>query len=326
MKSAVIIMNLGSPIDTTPASVRAFLKEFLSDRRVIEVPKLIWFIILHCIILVFRTPKVVKAYQKIWLSEGSPLRVTTQQQVIKLQQQLSARMGDEAPVVRYAMTYTGPSIAQVVGELNQQGIEHILVLPLYPQYSATTVGSIYDQISAIVSQSRNIPQIHVIKSYYQYSLYIEALAYSVKEVWDESGKADHLLMSFHSIPQSYSDKGDPYFYECMKTANLLAEKLGLTESEWEVSFQSKVGFSKWLSPYTSSRVEKLAKEKVKSLEVICPAFSVDCLETLEEIDMENREIFLENGGEKFTMIPCLNDKDCHIDMMSGLVEKYLPTH
>lgn len=324
MKSAVIIMNLGTPQEPTIAAVRAFLKEFLSDPRVVEVPRLVWMIILYGFILTFRTPKVTAAYKKIWLNNGSPLRVITEQQVVKLQQLLANKFAVDASLVRYAMTYSGPSLEQVVSELEESDIDHILVLPLYPQYSATTTGSIYDQVAAINSRRRNIPELQIIKHYFDYPLYINALAKTVENNWQENGKAKQLIMSFHGVPQKYCDEGDPYEKQCNKTASLLAERLELDNSEWTITFQSRLGRAQWLTPYTADTLDRMGKESVDSVTVICPAFSVDCLETLEEINIENREIFLQAGGKAFSSVPCLNDNDDHIAMMGSLVEAYLP--
>ena len=325
MKTAVVLMNLGTPAAATKKAVRAFLKEFLSDRRVVEVPRLIWLLVLYCIILTFRTPRVTKAYQKIWRDGDSPLRLTTIAQAERLQQKLIEAATDEpAPQVHYAMAYGGPSLEDKVTQFEQEGIEHILVLPLYPQFSATTTGSIYDQVSKIVSGRRNIPQLHIIKQYYDHPLYIEALAESVKLQWQQEGKPDRLLMSFHSIPEAYADAGDPYYQQCITTADLLAETLNLSADDWAISFQSRLGYAKWLSPYTSDTLIKWGQQNIKHVDVICPAFSADCLETLEEIQFENRDLFIEHGGEVLNLIPCLNELPSHIAMMAAIVEKYLP--
>ncbi len=326
MKSAVVLMNLGTPTEPTKKAVRAFLKEFLSDRRVVEIPKVIWMVILYLIILQFRVPRVTKAYQKIWAETESPLRKITRGQTTKLQQLMDkAYSNKHVPQVHYAMTYSGPSLATRVQQLEQEGIEHILVLPLYPQFSATTTGSIYDQISHINQQRRDIPQIHVVKQYYDHPLYITALADTVQQQWETSGKPDKLLMSFHSIPQSYSDAGDPYYQQCLATADLLAQALGLQKQDWSISFQSRLGFAKWLSPYTSETLKSWGEQNIKHVDVICPAFAADCLETLEEIEDENRELFMEAGGEVFNLIPCLNESPRHIEMMAAIADQYLPT-
>jgi ferrochelatase len=325
MKTAVILMNLGTPTEATKPAVREFLKEFLSDPRVVEIPKILWMIILYCFILTFRVPKVTKAYKEIWQDGSSPLRLTVESQVEKLQQYLNTHSGsNNIPDIHHAMAYSGPSINDKVVELEQQGFEHFLVLPLYPQFSATTTGSIYDQVSLIGSKRRDIPQIHIIKQYFNHPLYIKALANSVNKQWDENGKPDRLLMSFHSIPQAYSDAGDPYYHQCVTTAELLAEELQLSEKQWALSFQSRLGYSKWLSPYTFKVLTQWGEEKVPHVDVICPAFSADCLETLEEIQVENRDLFLAAGGRKLNLIPCLNDQPQHIEMMAALVNQYLP--
>jgi ferrochelatase len=324
MKTAVVLMNLGSPVEPTLKAVRAFLREFLSDPRVIEIPRIFWMVILYVFILTFRTPRSCRAYRKIWWPEGSPLRVISLRQAEKLQKQINSQWGQQAPIIRFAMTYSGPSLEQVVSELEAQSVEHILVLPLYPQFSATTTGSIYDQVARINQKRRNIPQIHIIKQYYDDPLYIEALAASVKKCRIEEGVFDRLLMSFHSIPQRYSDAGDPYYSQCKTTAELLANKLELTPDQWAISFQSRLGFSKWLSPYTAVVLKSWGQKRIESVAVICPAFAADCLETLEEIAVENRELFQQQGGGRFYSIPCLNDQPDHIQMMMSLIEKYLP--
>ncbi|ARN75363.1 ferrochelatase [Oceanicoccus sagamiensis] len=326
MKSAVVLMNLGTPTEPTKKAVRAFLKEFLSDRRVVEIPKVIWMVILYMIILNFRVPRVTKAYQKIWAGNESPLRKITRGQASKLQLLFNNTYANAemVPQAHYAMTYSGPSLAATVKQLEQDGFEHILVLPLYPQFSATTTGSIYDQISQINQQRRNIPQIHVVKQYFDHPLYIGALANSIRQQWQTTGKPDKLLMSFHSIPQSYSDAGDPYYQQCLATADLLAEALELQKEDWSISFQSRLGFAKWLSPYTSETLKKWGQENIKHVDVVCPAFAADCLETLEEIEDENRELFMASGGENFNLIPCLNEDEQHIAMMAAIADKYLP--
>ena len=325
MKKSIILMNLGTPAAAEKKAVRQFLKEFLSDTRVVEVPRLVWWFVLNFIILNFRTPKVTEAYQKIWWEKGSPLRLITIAQKEKLQKRLeSIYEASDCPIVEYAMTYSGPSIKAVIERLQGEGVDHFTVLPLYPQFSATTTGSIYDQLGQYMAGVRNIPQVHVIKQYFDHPLYIQALDKSVRDQWKKTGRPECLLMSFHSIPQDYVDDGDPYYDQCMRTAELLADSLQLKANEWSVSFQSRIGFAKWLSPYTIDVLKKSAVEGIKHIDVICPAFSADCLETLEEIQFENRDVFIENGGEVFNLIPCLNDQPEHIEMMADLVKAYLP--
>lgn len=323
MTIAVIIMNLGTPVQPTKKAVRAFLKEFLSDRRVVEIPRFVWWLILHAIILPFRTPRVTRAYQGIWRDGESPLRLITRQQRDKLQQKLQQELGESAPAVHYAMNYAGPDLSSVIAGCQQQGVDRYLVLPLYPQYSATTTGSIYDQYARLIDRSRNIPQLTILRDYHQHPDYIDALAQSVLSQWQQTGKPQVLLMSFHGIPQSYVDAGDPYYEQCRRTANLLAEKLQLEEHQWTLCFQSRLGRAKWLTPYTSATVMKLAAENIKHVDVICPAFAADCLETLEEIEEENRELFQSGGGEKLYLVSCLNDNDAHIKMMANLLLPHL---
>jgi len=318
-KVAVVLMNLGTPQQPTTKSVKAFLKEFLSDPRVIEVPRLIWWFILRLVILPFRSPKVAKAYESIWQQGNSPLRVITLKQVAKLQDSLNQYFGEESPLVCHAMTYGGPSLSDVVKQLQEKLVEKTIVIPLYPQYSATTTGSIYDQVAEIYKNNRNIPDIEIIKHYYQNPDYLSAMSKSIRQFWQESGRSARLLMSFHGLPQAYVDKGDPYYQQCIETAENIASTLQLEKNEWQVSFQSRLGRSQWLQPYTSEVLESWGEEELQSVDVICPAFSVDCLETLEEISEENRSIFLQAGGKDFRYIPCLNDSDDHIEMMKNIV-------
>ena len=318
-QDAVILVNLGTPDAPTPGGVRRFLRNFLSDSRVVEIPRLIWLPILYGVILPFRPRRVAKLYQEIWLAEGSPLRVISERQQLALAERLQSQR------VTTAMVYGGPSIADRVAELRRDGIEKILLLPLYPQYSATTTGSVYDRVANIIQSSRNIPDIAVHKDYHKHPDYIAALANSVREHWDSKGRAQRLLLSYHGIPQLCVDKGDPYYQQCIDKAHLLATALGLEASQWAVTFQSRLGKAQWLQPYTDKTLEQWGADGVESVDVLCPAFSVDCLETLEEIDGENREIFLEAGGKRFEYIPCLNDRDDHIQMMANIVAEHFPT-
>jgi ferrochelatase len=323
IKTAVILMNLGTPQEPTTASVKRFLKEFLSDRRVVEFPRFVWWFILHLIILPFRSPKVAKAYQSIWGEEGSPLRYITVQQVEKLQDYFDQDENKQAPVVSYAMTYGGPYLADVVSELQQDGIERFILIPLYPQFSATTTGSIFDQVSELYQSSRNIPDIRIVKDYCHRSEYLDALANSVEVYWQRHGKAERLLMSFHGLPQAYVDKGDPYYQQCVETAEAVAQRLSLAEDQWQISFQSRLGRSQWLQPYTSEVLKQWGQEKLQGVDVICPAFATDCLETLEEISEENKAIFIQSGGKDFRYIPCLNDSDAHIALLKTLSESLI---
>lgn len=322
-KKAVLLVNLGTPDEPTAPAIRRYLKEFLSDPRVIETPKVIWWFILNLIILRFRPAKLVEPYSGIWKDGESPIRRITHQQVNKLQQRLNQTPETAHIKVASAMTYGNPSFQTVLKELQSEGYEDILVLPLYPQYSATTTAASWDALSKALATMRDIPQIHFIKRYCQHPLYIEALANSVREHWKTTGRQAKLFFSFHGIPKSYVDKGDPYQSECITTAHLVAEALNLSEDQWQLSYQSRVGAAEWLKPYTDETMKALGKEQLNGLDVICPGFSADCLETIEEIDEENRGYFEESGGRDFHYIPALNDQDSHIDLLEALVKEHI---
>lgn len=321
-KKAVLLVNLGTPDEPTAPAIRRYLKEFLSDPRVIETPRFIWWFVLNLIILRFRPSKLIEPYSGIWQGGESPIRRITNQQVSKLQQRLDSNGGQQVKVAA-AMTYGNPSFQTVLQELQNEGYEDILVLPLYPQYSATTTAASWDALSNALKSMRNIPQIHFIKRYYQHPLYIEALATSIRNHWNTTGRQAKLFFSFHGIPKSYSDKGDPYPEECINTAHLVAKALNLSDEEWQLSYQSRVGAAEWLKPYTDETMKALGKSNLKGLDVICPGFSADCLETIEEIDEENREYFEQSGGSDFHYIPALNDQDIHIDLLEALVKENL---
>jgi len=324
MKTAIVLMNLGTPAAPTPAAIRRYLREFLGDKRVVEISRPIWYPILYGPILMLRPRRLAKAYAHIWREYGdSPLRVISQRQVQRLQQQLVANMA-APPQVRLAMTYGEPNLAQVVADLQQQGIEHILVLPLYPQFSATTTGPIYDQIAKIYRESRDVPSISVVKQYWDHSAYVEALARSIEAFWAAQGRSQRLLMSFHGIPKRNGELGDPYGKQCHATAQRLAQRLGLAQENWQISFQSRLGRAEWLQPYTSATLQRWGEEKLASVDVVCPAFAADCLETLEEIAIENRDVFQRAGGGGYRYIPCLNDSSDHIDMMEKIIRQHLP--
>lgn len=320
-KTAVLLVNLGSPDAPTPAAVRRYLKEFLWDPRVVEVPRPLWWLILHGIILPFRSRASAKKYASVWTKDGSPLKVHTEKQAILLQGYLGER-GHEV-VVRHAMRYGEPALASVLTQLKQEGCERILVLPAYPQYSATTTASVQDAISQHYLTIRNLPELRFIKHYHDHPGYIEALKQSVLAYWQKNGRGDKLLMSFHGLPKAFLLRGDPYHCECYKTARLLAQALGLQEHQYAVSFQSRLGKAEWLQPYTSDSVKKLAKEGVAKLDVICPGFIADCLETLEEIAMEVRAEFLAHGGKEFQYIPCLNQDSAWLRSLAEIAEQHL---
>ena len=313
----VLLVNLGTPDSPSVKDVRRYLAEFLSDPRVVEVPRLLWMLILHGVILRIRPARSAKAYQSVWAEDGSPLLAISRRQAAALQEQLDSS-GSRYRVV-LGMRYGNPSIASALDELRQANARRIVVLPLYPQYSASTVGSVFDAVTATLQHWRWIPEMRFINQYTDHPLYIEALADSVKQHWQAHGKAEKLVLSFHGIPQKYACRGDPYARHCRLTTAALVNKLGLGPDDWVQSYQSRVGAEPWLKPYTDHTMMRLAGEGVKSIQVICPGFSSDCLETIEEIDQENREYFMEHGGESFSYIPALNDSAAHIHLMRELV-------
>lgn len=321
--TAVVLVNLGTPKELSVASVREFLREFLSDRRVVEIPRPIWLAILNLFILPLRPRKVVETYAEVWTDQGSPLRVITEAQVLALQALLKSRYGESAPIVVHAMTYGEPSIQSVIDKLYADGCRRVLVLPMYPQYSGSTTGAVYDQIARYVLKRRALPGLDIINSYFFEPAYIDALASSIRNFWAEQGRGDHLLFSYHGIPASYEAKGDPYPGHCRCTTAATADALGLDDSLYDMSFQSRFGKAEWVKPYTAQRVAELARQGVKRLDVVCPAFAADCIETLEEIAMENAEIFREAGGEELRLIPCLNTSPEHIDALHKILEPHL---
>ncbi len=317
----VLMVNLGTPDAPDKSAVRRYLKEFLWDRRVVEVPRPIWWFVLNGIILNTRPARSAKAYQKVWTEHGSPLLSISVQQRDALATALNNHFGREVPVV-LGMRYGRPSIASALGELRDTGVRRILVLPMYPQYSATTTASIFDAVTTELRQWRWLPELRFINHYHDDPAYISALASSVNRHRAQHGDADRLLMSFHGIPEDYFHKGDPYYCECQKTGRLLAESLQLNADQWQLSFQSRLGRQQWLQPYTDHTLEAMPAQGVKSVQVMCPGFSADCLETLEEIAMENRDVFRDAGGERYEYIPCLNDDAEHIALLSKLVDRH----
>ena len=316
--AAVILVNLGTPEEPTANGVSRFLKKFLSDKRVVEAPALIWWFVLRLIVIPLRKKRVAHAYQSIWTEQGSPLRVISERQSRLLQEMLGQQQL-EARVVT-CETYGKISLADTVKDLQQQGIERIVIVPMYPQYSGSTTGAIFDQLADLYKSSRNIPDLRVVKDFYDHPLYIEALANSVTRFWDQQGRSKKLLISFHGVPKSYVEKGDPYFQQCQRTSELLATKLGLDEQQWCMTFQSRFGPKEWLQPYTDETLRQLAQQPQASVDIVSPAFVADCLETLEELNVENRKIFLEAGGESFGFIPCLNDEKVFIECLFNLIK------
>jgi ferrochelatase len=316
----VVLANLGTPDAPTPAAVRTYLKEFLSDPRVVEIPRAIWWFILNGIILPLRSRQSAHKYASIWTDAGSPLKLHTEKQAQLLQQQLNER--GHTVRVAWGMRYGSPSLPSVIDQLKADGCDRILILPAYPQYSGTTTASVFDALFAHLAGMRNVPELRLIKHYHDDDGYIDALAASVRAHWEQHGRPDKLVMSFHGVPKRTLLLGDPYHCECYKTARLLGQKLGLTKDEYLVTFQSRFGKAEWLQPYTAPTLESLAKQGVGRVDVMCPGFTSDCLETLEEIAMEAREDFLAAGGKAFHYIPCLNEDPRWIAALSKVVETH----
>ena len=316
----VLLVNLGTPDAATPDAVRRYLAEFLWDPRVVELPRFVWWPILHGYILRTRPARSAEAYQKIWTEQGSPLLLHCVDIANCVQEKLSARLSG-AVNVEVGMSYGNPSIAAALDKLFHQCARRIVVLPLYPQYSGTTTGSVFDAVTGALSKRRWVPELRFINHYHDSAGYIAALAASVRDYWDMHGRGERLLMSFHGVPKRTLMSGDPYHCHCQKSARLLAAALDLEEDQWHVSFQSRVGREEWLKPYTDETLQSWGKDKVGDIDVICPGFSADCLETLEEIAMENAELFREAGGGNLRYIPSLNARDDHVAFLSRTIEK-----
>ena len=315
----VLVANLGTPDGPDPSSVRRFLAEFLWDPRVVEAPRLIWWLALHGVILRIRPSKSAHAYRQIWTPEGSPLLVHSTALVKRIGEALQSR-GNAA--VALGMSYGSPSIPEALAELRRQGANRIVVLPLYPQYSATTTASVFDRVTRQLQRWRWVPELRFIADYHDDAGYIGALAASIEQHWRTHEK-NHLLFSFHGIPKSYVSKGDPYYHQSMQTARSVAKRLALGEKDWSVSFQSQVGREEWLRPYTDEHLIELARSGQKRLSLMCPGFATDCLETLEEIALRNRQLFLEAGGEAYDYIPALNSSDAHVAALTNLLERHI---
>ncbi|MDV8154177.1 ferrochelatase [Acinetobacter bereziniae] len=321
-KVLIIIANLGTPDAPTAPAVRAFLKQFLSDQRVIEIPKILWAIILNAFVLPFRPKRVAEAYAQVW-SNDSPMREILFKQVQQLQKKLSVFNTDFDLTIVPAMTYGRPGIDRVLDEAESQLYDHIILFPLFPQYSATSTAPLYDAMAKWLLKQRNIPGLSFIRDYYQHPLYIQALANSVRDYQQQHGQAEKLLMSFHGIPQPYADKGDPYADRCRVTAQKVAQALQLSDDQWAISFQSRFGKQEWVKPYTDQLLQAWAEQGVVSVQILSPAFSADCLETLEELAIQNAELFLKAGGKDYAYIPALNDRDDHIDLLGLLLQTQL---
>lgn len=314
----VLIANLGTPIAPTPKAVKEYLAEFLWDKRVVDVARPLWWLILNGIILRTRPKRVAKAYASVWQEQGSPLMVISRAQQQALKKALTEQFGFDVPVA-LGMSYGQPSMASALAELEAAHVQRVLILPLYPQYSSSTTASVYDAVSKVMAKTHALPETRWVNQYHQHPLYIQALANSVREYRAQHGSGDVLLMSFHGIPQRYEDRGDPYPTQCRTTAKLVAKELGLSDDQWLCSFQSRFGKEEWVKPYTDASLEALAKQGVRRVDVLSPAFAADCLETLEELDVENRELFMHNGGHDYHYIPCLNERQDHIELLQELV-------
>ena len=318
-KTAVLLANLGSPTAPTTKAVRRFLADFLWDPRVVNLPRPLWWMILNFFVLPFRPSRSAKAYRKVWHEKGSPLTYLTQQ----LTEKVDGKLSPDGIVTTYAMRYGEPSIANRLKEFQKIGVTDVIVLPLYPQYSSTTTASIYDDLVKELNQWRHLPSFHFISDYHQNSHYITAVAESIEKAWHQQDKNELLIMSFHGLPEVLTKWGDPYFHHCHKTAALIAEKLKLNEKQWMIVFQSRFGKAEWLKPYCVDTLEALPGQGVKTVDVVCPGFAVDCLETLEEIAMENKAIFMEAGGTAYRYISALNDSDEHVNVIVSLIEQKL---
>ena len=315
-KTGILLANLGTPDAPTPDAVKRYLRQFLSDKRVVDTPRLLWWPLLRGVILPLRAPRVAKLYQSVWMEEGSPLMVYSRRQ----QQALAARLPDTP--VALGMSYGSPALESAVDELLAQDVDHIVVLPLYPQYSCSTVAAVWDELARILAKKRAIPGISFIRDYADDASYIDALAASVRASFAVHGEPDVLLLSYHGIPQRFAHEGDDYPQRCRDTTREMVSALGLSPDRAMMTFQSRFGREPWLTPYTDETLKMLGEKGVKHIQVICPGFAADCLETLEEIAVQNREVFLEAGGQKYEYIPALNADRAHIEMMVNLTAPY----
>lgn len=316
--SAILLINLGTPDAPTPRAVRRYLGQFLSDPRVIEIPRALWLPILHAVVLTTRPRQSARKYASIWSSSGSPLRVHTERQARLLGERFGSRVR-----VEFAMRYGEPSIPATLARLKSEGCERVLLFPMYPQYAASTTASALDHASEFLRRTRNVPEIRLVKEFHEHPAYIDALAGLVRDHWQQSGRPDRLVMSFHGLPRYTLARGDPYSRECHQTARLLAERLALAEGEWQIAFQSRFGRTAWIEPYTASTLSDYGRQGVRRVDVVCPGFVADCLETLEEIGIEGRKTFLDAGGREFHLLPCLNERADWIDALAVVARQHL---
>jgi ferrochelatase len=318
-KTGVMLVNLGTPEAPTKEALKPYLKEFLSDPRVVEMPRLLWLAILNGVILNTRPAKSAEKYATIWMPEGSPLKVYTRRQADLLQGYLGERLKGGPLAVEYAMRYGKPGIPEVMAKLKAENCQKILVVPLYPQYAASAAGSVFDAVADALKLMRNVPGIRMVKHFHDHPGYIKAVASGIRDHWAKHGRPNKLVMSFHGVPQATHDAGDPYYCECRKSGRLIAGELGLSNDEYLITFQSRFGRAQWLKPYTAATLTELGRQKLGRVDVVCPGFVADCLETLEEIAGEVREDFKRAGGGEYHYIPCLNDRHEWINALSDLV-------
>lgn len=321
-KLGILVTNLGTPDAPETGALRRYLGEFLWDPRVVEVPRPLWWLILHGVILRIRPSRSAAAYRSVWTDTGSPLLTYARGQAAGLKERLASRLSGPVELA-LGMRYGNPSIASALRQLHALNVTRLLVLPLYPQYSASTTGSTFDAVAAELMRWRWVPELRFIGRYHEEHGYISALAASIREHWAAHGRGEHLLMSFHGVPRRYLDSGDPYHCQCHKTARLVAEALELEDGSWTTTFQSRFGREEWLKPYTDATVKALGSKGLKRIDVVCPGFSADCLETIEEIAEENAGYFREAGGETLSYIPCLNTRDDHLDFLADLALQHM---
>jgi ferrochelatase len=317
----VLLVNSGTPASLSPRDVRSFLKGLLSDPRVIELPRALWLPILYGFILPLRPARIAHKYRSIWTPDGSPLVALTSRLRTELTRALAQRLTSRLSI-EVGMLYSPPSVADALERLRNEGAKQLLVLPLFPQYSGATTGAVHDRVSEELGSWRWLPETRFVSDYPDDPGYIEALRTSVAEVWAAEGRTRHLVMSFHGIPLRYTQNGDPYFRKCQRTAQRLARALGLGEEEWTTSFQSRFGAAEWLKPYTIDFVSELPRRGIDEVTLVCPGFAIDCLETLEEIDMENRKAFMAAGGRKFLYVPALNARLSHAEFLATLIARH----
>lgn len=321
-KLGVLLVNLGTPEAPTPSALRRYLGEFLWDPRVVEIPRPIWWLILHGVVLRVRPRKSARAYQSIWMEKGSPLMVLSKELVEAVRMELSI-LGQGEIMVAIAMRYGRPAIHAQLEKLKAAGVEKILILPLYPQYAAATTASIFDAVADVLRGWRHIPEIRFVSDYHADAGYVEAVSTSIAQYWEAYGKAPLLLFSFHGLPERSRAMGDPYYEQCLNSARLIADKLGLERGAWRLVFQSRFGPAQWIKPYCVDVLKALPGEDVRAVDVVCPGFAVDCLETLEEIAIANKEVFFAAGGERYHYIPALNSRPEHARAIGGLILRKL---